>query len=158
MKKIFLLVAMLCLMLFSTACANKEKDFTCDELTITLDSSFTESSQVGYNKVFLSKKYLVAITKNTTMESYNLDEFTELVEKNTNLKLDFIKDTTASGVEMSYTLYDNFGANNIEYSYLSAFYKYNGTFFAMDMAVEKSKMSDKVKQQFITWAKSVTFN
>ena len=63
-----------------------------------------------------------------------------------------------TSITILHTLYDNFGANNIEYSYLSAFYKYNGTFFAMDMAVEKSKMSDKVKQQFITWAKSVTFN
>lgn len=160
MKKISqMVVIILCLtMLSSCNLFKKDKDFKCDDLTITLDSTFSKTTQVGVNLALVSKKYVVAITKDTTRSSLSLEEYCNFIANNMAVTLEFEESTNKSGDTFCYAKYDNTGGNDIKYSYLSSIYKYRGIFYIVDIACERDNKSDKVMNQFLSWAKSVNFS
>lgn len=156
MKKIILILIIL-LSLSLTSCTLIKKEFTCDDLTITLDSSFYETEQIGINMALLSQKYVVAITKNVNASYMSLEQFINEISKSFAVSLKFNKSVSDEGMEYYYATYNNKGGNDIEFSYCSAVFKYEGTFYIVDIGCETDRMTEKDSDKFIKWINSVVF-
>ncbi len=158
MKKLLICLTVLFFGFGLTGCQAEPKYFTVQDLTITLDDSFVETSQIGVSLALVSKKYVVAITTNNQLSSYSLTSFGDLLENNFKVTLDFEDAKTAEDVDFLFATYDNTGGDSIEYSYLSAIYKNNSVFYVVDFCCEKKNNSEEVMAEFLNWAKTVVFN
>lgn len=156
MKKIIRLFICLLLVLSLAGCFKSEKSYTVDELTITIDSGFSETEQIGIDLMLVSRKYMVAVVKTNQYSSYTLDAYCKMLKNSFTVDLTFNDSETNNGDKFKYSIYTN-SADGKEYSYVSAVYKYKSNFYMVDMAVSIKNASDKVNEKFLNYAKSVTF-
>lgn len=162
MKKISkIMIVLTCLLCIGSLAGcnlgSKKKDFKCDDFVITLTDEFIQKDMMGTNLCLQTNTKVVAVTKNTTFSSYTLSQFTSFLDSSFSVDLTFTDSKTTNEVEFAYTEYENTGADDVEYSYLTAVYKNEGTFWMIDFACKKQNTSEKMMTQFLEWAQTVRF-
>ncbi len=163
MKKLLAFILVF-VMIFSFAGCNvtdgKDKIFSYDEMSITLNEGFVESEMEGYNVCYDSKDIAVFVLKEefslmVGFEDYTLDQYADLVlqankERNPQtVKIDGL------GNCIKYTFYNE--ELKQDYTYLAALYKSDSAFWMVQFTCKTEKY-EEFEPYFIERAKTVTFN
>ena len=147
--------------LFSTFFDDVEttpKQFTVDNMQITLTSEFETESYQGLDEVFVSNTAIVLVLKEEFallegLEDYTLQQYGELVIENNGL-------TGTSELEeiegLLYFDYENNNIDNITNYYFATIFKSDDAFWLIQFAVPAEEAESSLPQ-FIEWAKTITF-
>lgn len=144
--------------LFSMSKA-KPKDFSSNGMSITLTDEFYERTMWGYTVCYDSSKAAVFALKEgfdlvEDFENASLEEYGALVLKSNNCDSS-VKLQNDHG--LTYFEYDfSNPETNETYSYFTVLYKTSDAFWIVQFTTLEDKM-DSYRQQFIDWAKAVTF-
>lgn len=135
------------------------KQFTVDNMQITLTNEFTTESYQGYNGVFASKEVAVFVLKEDfslleNFEDYTLQQYGKLVIDNNGLT------GSVELNEIEGICYFDYEYNNTEenttYYYMSTLFKSDDAFWIIQFAVP-AEDAENYLPQLIEWAKTVTF-
>lgn len=134
------------------------KQFTVDNMQITLTSEFETESYQGLDEVFVSNTAIVLVLKEEFallegLEDYTLQQYGELVIENNGL-------TGTSELEeiegLLYFDYENNNIDNITNYYFATIFKSDEAFWLIQFAVPAEEAESSLPQ-FIEWAKTITF-
>lgn len=158
MKRILALVMVLAMMLSLCACGATEKVFTCKELSITLNSSFKESSVEGQDAYYESNKVGVTVVKDLKT---NLANGATMTNKDyAELVIELYKKDPISGVqEVDGLTYFTYTAviDSEGYTYQSYIFNTVDAFWMVQFFCHTDNYG-KYIDDFSTWAKSVVFS
>ena len=135
----------------------RERVFSSDEMSITLNEGFDEYSLKNYEAVYASKNVEILVFKNS-FEDFgssllSATEFARAVLLN-NKELS-CEVTTKDGI--AFYSYDQTLSNGEEYSYFVYTYKSDSAYWQFYFAVEKGK-AKRYADDIAEWAGSVKFN
>lgn len=162
MKKITALVLALALIFTFAGCSvkdGKDKVFTCEELSITLNEGYTETQMEGYTACFDSADAAVFVLKEpfslmVGFEDYTLEQYAELVMQANSTKEPLRADMSdIPGVK--YTYFNT--ETNTDYTYYAALYKSDNAFWMVQF-VSKTEDYPEYEAYFTERAKTVTFS
>ena len=156
-KKIIAIVLLLCVTLLAlTACfGEKEKEFTVDEMTITLTTQFTEKDVYGQTKCYQSIRTLVTVLKESysslgVTSTFTLKQYTQAV-------LDANKlDATITQGDKYYSFSYEKDVSGQTYYYFATTHKADNAFWLIQFSCFSSD-KDKYQETFEKWADSVVF-
>lgn len=169
MKKLSLLLALLLLALSLASCNNllvgtalaAPKDFTVEELTFTLNTSFTEQSSIDVNQtaVFLSTKTCVLVLRESfdSLESANLNtdmsltEYAAIIMKNGSVKGDPITENGLTYFTYAAT------SDGTDFTYLATVFRSDSAYWLVQFYCPSSNFKD-IKPDMLAYAASVTFD
>lgn len=159
--KNILAISLIFILTFSFAACSKVQplDFSYEEMTITLNDTFSETNSEGYTVCYDSKNIAVLALKEKFdymegFENFTLEQYRNLVSSaNTSLEI------TPLEIDGMYCMEHSFFNADVEaeYTYLSVTYKSDEAFWLIQFACLSEKY-DSLKPDFINWAKSVRFN
>lgn len=135
----------------------RPKEFSEAGMTITLTNAFDEESYPGFTQCYESKSVAVFTLKEDFslapgLEDYTLEEYAALVVQNN--QVDPSELENAQGVV--FFDYVTQGSDGQDYYYMVTMHKGNDAFWLVQFATPESNQ-DKIYDQFLTWAASVTF-
>ena len=136
----------------------KEKDFTCDEMSITLTNRFRASDVEGVDYAFESDDIFVTVIRESHsllegLENYSIEEYSELVKDANDFDFTVLNDDGI--MYLQHEAYDD--EEKDTYLYLNYLYKSDDAFWMVQFVLYKdelSKHSDKISE----WAHSVKFS
>lgn len=134
------------------------KDFTVDNMTITLTEAFDEEEYGDFDQCYESRDVAVFVLKEPFslmdgLKDYTLTQYGNLVVQGNDLDKDALK--TENGI--TYFSYTAEGSNSdTTYYYFAAVYKGPDAFWLIQFAVDQNKIAD-YQDEFFQWAASVTF-
>lgn len=156
-KKIIAVVLLLCVTLLAlTACfGEKEKEFTVQEMTITLTTMFTEKDVYGQTKCFQSIRTVVTVLKESNSSlgvtsDFTLNQYTQAVLKANNLKSSVTKG------DKYYSFSYEKDVSGQTYYYFATTHKADNAFWLIQFSCFSSD-KDKYQAKFEKWADSVVF-
>lgn len=132
------------------------KEFTYDDMTITLTDNFVEKSMDGFTVCYDSSDIAVFVLKESFdlldgSENYTLEEYGELVLQSNSFDSELQSDNGLTYFEYEFTNPDN----NETYTYFSSLYKTSDAFWMIQFTTPEDYKS--YRDTFIEWAKSVKF-
>lgn len=165
-KRIAALLISIMLVLSITGCSsNKPKDFTVEEMTITLTNSFIEGENETQTAVYTTQDYVVTVLRQDFMELESVGMPTDMdvgtyammvLEKN---EIDADIEILESEVE-DYDFVVGFTyeelIEEVNYTYFATVYRSDSAYWFIQYATETEKF-EEAKPQFIDWSKTVTF-
>jgi hypothetical protein len=164
MKKILKVLSIVLLITIICGCSQiakvNTKEYSVDELKITMADGMVEKSAVGYTKYLEAKDYSFALVKETfedyknanleINENSSVKEYMEFVLDANGINSDLIENNN-----LIYTKYTKTISSN-DYFYMVFGYKSDDSFWIVNLyCFEKDK--DNYENTFIEWAKSVHF-
>lgn len=165
-KRMAALLISVMLVLSITGCSgNKAKDFTVDDMTITLTNSFVEGAVETQTAVYSNDDYIVTVLKQDFMQLETMNMPTDMdvgtyalmvIEEN---GLDSDIEILESEVEdYSYVVGFTYEKQIEEanYSYYTTVYRSDSAYWFIQFAT-KTEQFEEAKPQFIKWAKTVRF-
>lgn len=165
-KRMAALLITIMLVLSITGCSgNRAKDYTVDDMTITLTNSFVESTVETQTAVYSNDDYIVTILKQdyAQLESMNMPTDMDVgsyalmvVEEN---GLDTSLEIYESEVDDYSYIFGFTYEKEIEdttFSYFATVYKSDDAYWFIQFAT-KTEQFEEAKPQFIEWAKTVRF-
>lgn len=162
MKKLLcVLVSLLMVMSLLVSCGSKAKDFSWQGLTLTLDSSFTTvdttDESASYANYF--KMYVVIITRETFAELSEVEIDTDMtVEEYAKLSIEANEFDATVQTEDGVTYYTyTADVDGTEFTYMATVHRLGEAYWLVQFASETADF-ETAKPQFITWAKTVTYN
>lgn len=138
--------------------APKEKVFTCEDMQITLNESFGETEYMGYKTVYRSKNAVILVLKDNISElpsefkTMTTEEYGEFI-------IELNQYSESSTVEQKDGLiYFEYEATSDgeDFYYFSTIYRTEDAFWVIQFST-KQEDADKMQDDFIEWAKSVSF-
>ena len=163
MKKIISFLAILVLVISLPACSSpapQEKVFSKSGLEITLTTDFTETSMAGYTFCYESSHVvIVALKEEFSLLEQSLDmtlnEYTELLRKaNTSHSPSAV--STQNGIPcFEYTWFNE--TENKTFRYYTTAFKGSDAFWMVQFVCADSAYATQ-KDNFLTWAQSITVN
>ena len=133
------------------------KGFHAEGMLITLTDSFREVSYQGFTQCYESKTVAVFTLKEAFslvegMEDYTLEEYGTLVVQANGMGEDELKHENG----VYYFDYTALGSDGTENYYFATLHKGKDAFWLIQFATPAAN-ADKIRDQFFTWAASVTF-
>lgn len=135
------------------------KQFTVDNMQITLTSEFETETYEGFNGVFVSSTEVVFALKEEFdllegFEDYTLKQYGELVIENNGLT----GSTELKEIDglLCFDYENKNNVDNITYYYFATVFKSNDAFWLIQFAVPAENSEDSLPQ-FIEWAKTIAF-
>ena len=162
MKKIISCLLLFVLIFTFAGCSvkdRKDKVYTCEELSITLNEGYVETEMEGYTTCFDSPTVAVFVLREefslmVGIEDYTLDQYADLVMQANSVRNPQRADTEG----LTCMKYSYFNAEkNEEYTYLTFLYKSDNAFWMVQFAC-KSEYYAEHEAYFIERAKTVTFS
>lgn len=135
-----------------------EKDFSCNDMQITLTKAFKETELQGFTAVYESKDVAVfaleeAFTLAPNFGDYTLNQYAQLVLDSNGMS---ISDLKFDG-DLMYFEYDATVADTQEdYHYVAYLFKEDDAFWMIQFATLKED-ADEYANQIGSWAKTITF-
>ena len=161
-KRILCVLIIISMVLSMTACgAPKEKQFTVDELRITLNSSFRNAKKDGYSGTFQSSDIVVVVQResksdiNKLVGEINMSDYENmaLTGNASRNPSQVFRENGFSYLEYDYTDQDS----KKTYSYFTSFHESDKAFWTLQFICLKDKYQ-QYKSQFIEYAASVSFD
>ena len=136
------------------------KEFVTGELTVTLTDSFKKADYSGEQVCYESGDTLVMILREdfetgSDVSRLSLDEYGRIVIETNKSKL--IAEPLQHEDGLTYTDYCSKGTDGKSYDYFTVFYKSRNAFWTVQFITTKDN-ADKLRPQFIDYAKSVRFS
>ena len=133
------------------------KDFSSQGMTITLTDEFKSSSYEGFTLGYESKSAVMFALKEDFsvfpgFEDYSLEDYARLVADAN--QVDF--SSLLTGQDFLYYSFINQGSDGSDYYYVATMFKGTDAFWLIQFATPAADQ-DKMHDQFLTWAASVTF-
>lgn len=160
MKKIISVLLIIAALLSFAACGEaSEKTFSKDGMSITLTDAFKEADVDGYTVCYDSKNVAVFILKEEFSllegaENLKLDEYIELLRQSNSDKNAGEAVTSDGLTYFEYTFLNE--EENVTYKYFTTAIKSEDAFWMVQFSAKEDSY-DEQKANFITWAKSVSF-
>ncbi len=136
----------------------KDQDFTVDNMTITLNSSFHEQELEGFTRCYNSPNVGVAVLKESAdqypwLADYTLEDYGSDVIWNNNLT----DSTLTPYQDFLYFTYSAQGSDGVTYQYLATVHQDGHTFWLIQFSTSAEKFPS-CEEQFFQWASSVRFD
>lgn len=133
------------------------KDFSAEGMNITLTDAFDEENYQGFTQCYESRSVLVSTLKEEFtlmpgLEDYTINDYAELVCQSNRV------DSSELENEQGIVFFDYVtrGDDGKDYYYMVTMHKGNDAFWLIQFATPESNQ-DKMYDQFLSWAASVTF-
>lgn len=132
------------------------KEFTVDNVTITLTSDFTEEEFEGFDQCFDSSNVAVFMLKDefslaAELKDYTLAQYGDLVIQGNELDTEL---KTENGI--TYFSYTGEGDSGTPYRYFATLHKGPDAFWMIQFAVEEADL-EEYRDDIFQWAASVSF-
>ena len=133
------------------------KEFSARGMTITLTEAFQPVSYEGFTHCYESRSAVMfALKEDFTIfpgfEDYNLEDYARLVADANHVDLSSLQ----AGQGFLYYSFVNQGSDGTDFYYVATMFKGTDAFWLIQFATPLEKQ-DKMHDQFLTWAASVTF-
>lgn len=158
-KKILLFLNFTVMLILFTGCGAKEKTITEDDMTITLTEDFKKSSLANATWYYESTNALVMGIRETKdelehtgLEVNSLNDYASAVIETNGLS----SVTAKERGDYLYFEYDK-TIGGTKYSYMTCLYDHNEEYWMINFACYEQRY-DKLKDDFLEWADSVSFN
>lgn len=161
-KRIIAVVLLFAVVLTFAGCGvkdTKDKVFTCEEMSITLNEGYTETEMEGYTACFDSATVAVFIIKEefslmVGFEDYTLEQYADLVMQANSARTPERADTD----ELTCMKYSYFNSEeNQNYIYLASLYKSDNAFWMVQFVCKEEDYAEH-EAYFIERAKTVQFS
>ena len=134
------------------------QDFTVDNMTITLNSEFRETSFEGFTQCYDSRNVAVFVLKEEFsmypgMEDWALSEYGDAFLWANG----FVDSSLVPYSDFIYTTYSGVGENGQPYCYMATIHKSGDAFWLVQFAAEEASYPN-YESQFLQWADSVKFD
>lgn len=158
-KKVIMIVLLAATLLSLSACSDSPKNFTFEELTVTLTSEYKESSKKDFDMYISSDDVIFSAVKQTTSELdaagyeiFSLNDFClEICERNK------VASSRLVGRNNYYYFTNSNTVSGAKYTYVHCMFQNKDDYWICEF-VCKTKNYERLKSDIMSWADSITFN
>ncbi|AUD63806.1 hypothetical protein BK010_09465 [Tenericutes bacterium MO-XQ] len=161
MKKLSILLVVFLFAVALTACSAKEKEFSGAGITVTLDESFVEKEVVQAPLYLESFDYIFTGLRESSSELIgygigNLEDYIDAVLSNNNHESSTVETMTDDDNNvLYYYAYYTATVEDMEFAYMLVTMQGESHYYTMNFGCLESNLDDS-KDQFFTWAESIT--
>ena len=156
-KYIYLLLIIIVCITSLTGCSNDPKNFTYENLTITLNKTFTESKRNGFDLYVTSENVIFSVVEESE-ENLEFSGYTISNLKNYCEEIMILNDVSSDSLQQRNNYYYFTNKKTISgasYTYVHCMYYGSGSYWICEF-VCKTKNYDSYKNRIFKWADSVT--